>query len=667
MSDEPWDLAPPTDELDVAAALDDSIAALGHDGERRDGQAEMAAAVAEAIAGGGTLLCQAGTGVGKSLAYLVPAALAAAAGKRVVIATATLALQDQLVGKDLPLVAAGMAERLGRPVRWEVLKGRNNYLCRHRFGEHAQQQMDLAGGPATPAELARQRQLAEIQQWVPRTRTGDRSELAVAPDARVWSSVSVTSTECIGAERCPEGHRCFAEEARARSARAGIVVTNQHLYCIDLFGDGYLFGPHDAVVFDEAHQLEPVVTQVAGLEITPAGFTRLATEARAVGAGGAAADAVAEVAERLANELVPLRDTRLGAITGDLESLLELIDGRVTQLAAELRPSRSAGPSALDADSPTAHDAAGGNGDGRDELERLRVGRLAAESLTALRAALDPPQGTVILVEGRGRLRLAPLDVGDLLASRLWGRQACVLTSATLGPHFVGRLGVPTADHTYLAVDSPFDYPANALLYCARHLPAPTSDAYRAAAIDELAELVAAVGGRTLALFTSWRALNDTADALAEHLSGIRVLRQGGELSNGALLDALGDDPATVVCGTMSFWQGVDVAGPALSLLAIDRLPFTRPNEPLAAARREAAGSDAFMTVDVPNAADMLAQGVGRLIRTTADRGVVAVLDSRLATAGYRSRLLDPLPPMRRSVDQAEAIEFLGSIRNQHA
>lgn len=645
MSDEPTDLAPATGVDAAAAALGEVIAGLPGGGEQRDGQAEMAAAVHDVMAGGGTLLCQAGTGVGKSLAYLIPAALAAAAGKRVVIATATLALQDQLVGKDLPLVAAGMAQRLGRPIRWEVLKGRNNYLCRHRFGEHTQQQFDLSDGPATPAEKARQRQLADIEQWVPRTRTGDRSELAVAPDARVWSSVSVTSTECIGAERCPEGHRCFAEEARARSARAGIVVTNQHLYCIDLFGDGYLFGPHDAVVFDEAHQLEPVVTQVAGLEITPASFTRLAAEARAVGAAGTAADAVADVSNRLTDELAPLRDTRLGAITGDLASLLEVADSRVADLAAELRS----------------------GGDDAADLERLRVGRIAAESLTALRAALDPPQGTVILVEGRGRLRLAPLDVGDLLASRLWGRQACVLTSATLGPHFAGRLGVPAADHTYLAVDSPFDYRANALLYCARHLPAPTSDAYREAAIGELAELVTAVGGRTLALFTSWRALNDTADALAERLSGIRVLRQGGELSNAALLDALGDDPATVVCGTMSFWQGVDVAGPALSLLAIDRLPFARPNEPLAAARREAAGSDAFMTVDVPNAADMLAQGAGRLIRTTADRGVVAVLDSRLATAGYRSRLLDPLPPMRRSVGQAEAVEFLGAIRDRHA
>lgn len=645
MSDEPTDLAPATGVDAAAAALGEVIAGLPGGGEQRDGQAEMAAAVHDVMAGGGTLLCQAGTGVGKSLAYLIPAALAAAAGKRVVIATATLALQDQLVGKDLPLVAAGMAQRLGRPIRWEVLKGRNNYLCRHRFSEHTQQQFDLSDGPATPAEKARQRQLADIEQWVPRTRTGDRSELTVAPDARVWSSVSVTSTECIGAERCPEGHRCFAEEARARSARAGIVVTNQHLYCIDLFGDGYLFGPHDAVVFDEAHQLEPVVTQVAGLEITPASFTRLAAEARAVGAAGTAADAVADVSNRLTDELAPLRDTRLGAITGDLASLLEVADSRVADLAAELRS----------------------GGDDAADLERLRVGRIAAESLTALRAALDPPQGTVILVEGRGRLRLAPLDVGDLLASRLWGRQACVLTSATLGPHFAGRLGVPAADHTYLAVDSPFDYRANALLYCARHLPAPTSDAYREAAIGELAELVTAVGGRTLALFTSWRALNDTADALAERLSGIRVLRQGGELSNAALLDALGDDPATVVCGTMSFWQGVDVAGPALSLLAIDRLPFARPNEPLAAARREAAGSDAFMTVDVPNAADMLAQGAGRLIRTTADRGVVAVLDSRLATAGYRSRLLDPLPPMRRSVGQAEAVEFLGAIRDRHA
>ena len=631
MSDEPWDLAPAAHSRasgngDAAAALDAVIAELPGGGEQREGQAEMAAAVHDAVAGGGTLLCQAGTGVGKSLAYLVPAALAAAAGKRVVIATATLALQDQLVGKDLPLVAAGMARALKRPVRWEVLKGRNNYLCRHRFGDHAQQQLDVTGGAASPAELARRRQLAHITEWAPRTRTGDRSELAVAPDERVWSSVSVTSTECIGAERCPQGHNCFAEDARARSARADIVVTNQHLYCIDLFGDGYLFGPHEAVIFDEAHQLEPVVTQVAGLEIAPAGFTRLATEARAVGAAGTAADAVADMSDRFANELGPLRDTRLGAITGDLASLLEVADGRVAELAAELR-------------SPSGDDAA--------ELERLRVARIAAESLTALRVALDPPQGTVILVEGRGRLRLAPLDVGDLLASRLWGRQACVLTSATLGPHFVQRLGVPAADHTYLAVDSPFDYRTNALLYCARHLPAPTDEAYRAAAISELAELVSAVGGRTLALFTSWRALTETADALAARLSDIRVLRQGGELSNAALLEALGDDPATVVCGTMSFWQGVDVAGPALSLLAIDRLPFTRPNEPLAAARREAAGADAFMTVDVPNAADMLAQGVGRLIRTTTDRGVVG--GARLAP---RHRRL-PVTPARSAAADA--------------
>ena len=606
----------------------------------------MASAVAEAISGGTTLLCQAGTGVGKSLGYLVPAALAAASGQRVVIATATLALQDQLVTKDLPLVAAGLARRLGRPVRWELLKGRNNYLCRHRWEAHAQQRLDLDGGRLSAADLDRQRQLVEIDRWVRTTRTGDRAELAVAPEGRVWSSVSVTSTECIGTERCPQGHRCFAEDARARASRAGIVVTNQHLYFIDLFGDGFLFGPHDAVVFDEAHQIESVVTQVAGLEISPAGFVRLAAEARSVGAAGAAADAVADVAARLSAELEPLRDTRLGAITGDLASLLEAADSRVSQLAAELRPDPA--------------------GDG-DELERLRVGRLAAESLTALRMAASPPSGTAILVESAGWLRLAPLDVGDLLASRLWGRQASILTSATLGPHFAGRLGVPAADHTYRAVSSPFDYQSNALLYCARHLPAPNRQEHRAEAVAELAELINAVGGRTLALFTSWRALRETADALTEMLSGIEVLRQGGSLSNTALLEALGAEQATVVCGTMSFWQGVDVAGPALSLLAIDRLPFTRPNEPLAAARRELAGDDAFMSVDVPNAADLLAQGVGRLIRTTTDQGVVAVLDSRLATAGYRARLLDGLPPMRRTVSGTEAVAFLNAIRERHA
>ena len=652
--DEPWDLAgaPSLETAAVLEALDDAIAVLGNSGEQRPGQVEMTGAIAAAIAEGTTLLCQAGTGVGKSLAYLIPAALAAAAGKRVVIATATLALQDQLVTKDLPLVADALSERFGRPVRWEVLKGRSNYLCRHRWEQQqSQPRLDISDGATTTTavEITRRRQLDEINRWSARTRTGDRAELTVEPDRNVWASVSVNSTECVGADACPEGHRCFAEDARARSARAGIVVTNQHLYCIDLFGDGYLFGPHDAVVFDEAHQLEPVITQVAGAELTPAGFTRLAAEARAVGVAPSVVDPVADIASRLTSELEPRRDTLLGAITGDLATMLEAADGRVEQLAAEIR---TAGPQA----------------DGND-LERLRVGRIAAETLTALRMAVDPPQGTVILVDGRvhPRLRLAPLDVGDLLASRLWGERASILTSATLGQHYMKRLGVPADDHTYLAVDSPFDYRSNALLYCARHLPAPTSDTFRALACDELADLVAAAGGRTLALFTSWRALWDTADALEERLSGITVLRQGARLSNVALLDALSANTATVVCATMSFWQGVDIAGPALSLLAIDRLPFARPNEPLHQARREAAGTDAFMSVDVPHAADLLAQGVGRLIRTMTDRGVVAVLDSRLATARYRSRLLDPLPPMPRTVDRADAVEFLTGIRDHDA
>ena len=390
--EEPCDLcAAPVDE--VTAALGDVLAALPGGGERRAGQAEMAHAVHETISDGTMLVCQAGTGVGKSIAYLVPAVLAAATGRRVVIATATLALQDQLVGKDLPLVVAGMRERIGRPLRWEILKGRSNYLCRHRFAQHAQQLLDYSDGLAGQA---RQRQLAAIEHWMPHTRTGDRSELAVAPDDDVWSSLSVTSTECIGAERCPHGDSCFAEQARTRSATASIVVTNQHLYCTDLFGDGHLLGPHDAVIVDEAHQLEPVVTQVAGWEITPTGLERLAAQARTVGVGGPSADGVAAVATRLATELEPLRDTRLGAITGDLVAVLESADGRVADLTAELRRADPRPTSTADAD-----------------LERVRVARLAAESLTALRAALEPPTGTAILVDCRRRLRLAPLDVGE--------------------------------------------------------------------------------------------------------------------------------------------------------------------------------------------------------------------------------------------------------------
>ncbi len=623
-----------TDE--VLAVLDKVVAELPGGGEPRPGQREMAAAVAASIANHRPLAAQAGTGTGKSLAYLVPAILG---GTRVVVATATKALQDQLATKDLPF----LAKHLDQPFAHSVLKGRSNYLCRQRLVETERdgEQLELSGGEAT-SRLGKQ--VTDILEWSEVTPTGDRAELAFEPDGRVWSALSVTSDECPGASRCPSGDECFAEDARAAAEASSVVVVNLHLYGLDLMTQGGILPHHEIVVIDEAHQLEDVVSSVAGIELGPGRFGTLARNARRHLPVDNEATAVADAGTQLVDVLGPLRGQRVRSIEGDLDEVLALARSRVEALGAALR--------AADDDGSDEHQAT------------MRLIGAAGTLLTEIDLVRSHPSTHVVWVEGNDRapvLRSAPIDVGEFLDENLWGKRSAVMTSATLPPDLPARLGLPETGYDHIDVGSPFDYESQALLYCALHMPDPRSDEYRDAVVDELSALIEAAGGRTLSLFTSWRALEETAELLVDRIE-FPLLTQR-DLPKPKLIEQFTDTDESVLLATLGFWQGVDIPGATLSLVTIDRLPFPRPDEPLLQARRDLAGRDAFATVDLPRTAMLLAQGSGRLIRTADDRGVVAVLDPRLGTARYRWQLVNALPPMKRTRHRTDAVEFLEALR----
>ncbi len=682
-------------------AGDDAVAALAKvtagmaNGEQRSEQQEMCRAVGEAVVTGTHLVVQAGTGTGKSLAYLVPAVLS---GKKVVVATATKALQDQLAEKDLPLVDRG----LGLTFSYAVLKGRSNYICRQRVNEvgHGGIQPELsvdAGGETDsferaesraesraedPAESAPEGLVDEVRtllSWAETTRTGDRADLSFEPSPRAWGMVSVGPRECPGAFNCPSGNHCFAEAARDAAAAADVVVVNTHLYGAHLASGGAVLPEHDVVVFDETHELEEVMTSSLGVEITPGRFRALALSARSL---------VTENEANLLSSLLSLGD-QIGDLLADRigtrvlhdkaqppvddRELAELL-GRTAELAGRVTDAvrRSNLQGSLLGDDDTSGGGggggtgggggSGGSGGGRTDLgaHKTRVISAASHLTDDLHRLLARSDGEVAWVDGTRRnvrLRLSPIDVGPVLESVLWGEVTAVLTSATVPPFLTERVGLKDFETNELNVGSPFDYRAHSLLYVARHLPDRRSPQAEAALHTELALLIAAAGGRTLALFTSRRATEEAAAALAPDLPYQLLLQ--GELPKGRLLEEFARNETSCLFATLGFWQGVDIPGRSLSLVTLDRLPFPRPDDPLLQARRARAGSRAFSVVDLPRAATLLAQGAGRLIRSADDRGVVAVLDSRLATATYRGVLLATLPPMRRSVDRFEVEEFL--------
>ena len=613
----------------VGEALEKVVAALPGAGEDRAGQREMAEAVGAAVEEGRHLVVQAGTGTGKSLAYLVPAVLS---GMRVVVATATKALQDQLAGKDLPFLAA----HLGVPFEFAVLKGRSNYLCRQRVREVAggDDQLELDDNVG---ELGRE--VARLIEWGRSSPSGDRADLPFEPRPRAWSNVSVSAMDCPGATRCPSGEECFAEAARQRAEAADVVVVNTHLYGAHLASGGHVLPDHDVVVFDEAHELEDIAAASLGLELGAGRFRALVRSARAVVEPGdnAVLDDLDGAGLRLENALAPYRGKRLPPDLGDdVAAMLRLAADRAARATAAIR-----------------------KGD-TDDPRRARAVQAAGHLSADLAFVAEEREGWVRWVEGPQHapvLRVAPIDVGELLAQRLWGDVTAVLTSATIPPGLGARVGLPSDGHTQLDVGSPFPYAEHALLYCAAHLPDPRSPDYEQAMHDELEALLRLAEGRTLALFTSWRAMQAAAEAVHPRVPWT-VLTQS-DLPKPALVEAFSADEHACLFATMGFWQGIDVPGPALSQVVIDRIPFPRPDEPLFQARRDRAGAGAFRTVDLPRAATLLAQGAGRLIRSSTDRGVVAVLDPRLAKAGYRWDLVRALPPMRRTRHRADVEAFL--------
>jgi len=631
---------PPAPEVEQALAR--VIAALPGGGEVRPGQERMALTIAAALSDHRHVIVQAGTGTGKSLGYLVPALLS---GSKVVVATATKALQDQLATKDLPFLQA----HLGQQFEFAVVKGRSNYLCRQRA-------LEVAGGPdgqlaledsdgesvAADALGALSRQVMRLLQWSVDSPTGDRSELDFEPSPRAWAQVSVTAMECPGATRCPAGEACFAEAARQRAEQADVVVVNTHLYGTHLASGGHVLPEHDVVIFDEAHELEDVASSSLGLELGAGRFRALARNARSLldPTEMGVLDDVETAGTRWEAALAPFHGKRLPRGLGeDLASVATAAGERVRAATEAIRKS------------------------GGDEARKGRALQAAGHLAGDLAFLLALPDSYVTWVEGPVHapiLKTSPVDVGPLLSERLWGEVTAVLTSATIPPLLAERVGIEEGTYVQTDVGSPFDYENNGLLYCAAHLPDPRTPEFEAAMHEELEALMRAAGGRTLALFTSWRAMQAAADAITPKVP-FRVLTQS-DLPKPALVEAFSKDDETCLFATMGFWQGVDVPGASLSLVTIDRIPFPRPDEPLLQARRERARGAAFRVVDLPRAATMLAQGTGRLIRSATDRGAVAVFDPRLASANYRWELVRALPPMRRTRHRSEVEAFLAAI-----
>lgn len=641
----------------------------------------MAKAVANAFDTGEHLAVQAGTGTGKSLAYLVPAiARAVEAEAPVVVSTATIALQRQLVDRDLPRLVESLADALPRTPEFALLKGRGNYLCLNKIHNGG------AAGTATEPDDRPQEELFEpvatsalgrdVQRliaWSSDTDTGDRDELTPGVPDRSWSQVSVSARECIGVARCPFGTDCFAEKAREKAGRADVVVTNHALLAIDAISDAAVLPEHHLLVVDEAHELVDRVTSVATGELS------------ATSLGIAHRRAARLVGQELAQRLEAATATLSSAIHDTEPGRIDVLDDELASYLTAVRDAAHRARSAIDT-APSDPAAASARTEAVTAL--TDIGDTASRIIDSFVAAI-PDRTDVVWIEReetrgsvRTVLRVAPLSVSGLLRTRLFENSTTVLTSATLtiGGSFdamASAWGLTGGDAEWQGIDvgSPFEHAKSGILYVAAHLPPP---GYRAGGaggvaaasfnsaeqLDEIAALMTAAGGRTLGLFSSMRAAKAAAEIMRERLD-IPVLCQGEDTTS-ALVKRFADDPETSLFGTLSLWQGVDVPGPSLSLVLIDRIPFPRPDDPLLTARQRAVaarGGNGFMAVAASHAALLLAQGAGRLLRTVDDRGVVAVLDSRMATARYGGFLRASLPPFWATTDSVRVRQALERLR----
>jgi ATP-dependent DNA helicase DinG len=687
-----------------------ALAVAGLAGEPREGQLAMARAAWHSIESGEHLLVQAGTGTGKSLAYLVPAIRHAVvndvapksdasdtraanavdsadelprARGPVVVATATIALQRQLVERDLPKLVESIAPALPNPPTFAILKGRRNYLCLQRFHAGPDDEQDglfssadpsRSGGTDGGPSSALGRDIVRIGEWAAKTSSGDRDELVPGVAERAWGQVAVSSRECLGATNCPHGADCFAEAAKMRAMRADVVVTNHALLAIDALSDVEVLPAHDVVVIDEAHELVDRVTGVATEELTAGIVERAATRSHRIAADESAQLAAAAAALSEVLGLAPIG--RLSPLPDALVEVLALVRDAARVTTAAMASSEAGGKAPGDV-------AAAGA-----EVVR-RQARAAVEAVfdTAERLLADSDDDVIWTASEERRgvvLRVAPLRVAGLLRDALFSRRVVVLTSATLtiggrfdpvaaglglgagpgaGPGASAGGGSTELRWQGIDVGSPFDHARQGILYVAKHLTPPGRDGISASTLTELAELIEAAGGRTLGLFSSMRAAVEAAESMRGRLD-VPILCQGEE-STGELVRQFAADPASCLFGTLSLWQGVDVQGASCQLVVVDRIPFPRPDDPLMSARQKAvadAGGNGFMAVAAAHAALLLAQGAGRLLRSRTDRGVVAVLDSRLATARYAGFLRASLPPFWFTTDPVVARSSLRAL-----
>ena len=664
----------------VRSALDAAVSAIG--GQPRDGQIEMAEAVANALSDRHHLLVQAGTGTGKSLAYLVPALVH---GKKVLVATATLALQRQLIERDLPKIKGALEKELDRDISFAIYKGVGNYVCLQKMN-------NAPDDPETQAVLeisSLESDAKRLKAWAQSAgASGDRDD-APDVDRRVWAANSVSGRECMGADECPSGSKCFAALAKAKAQTADIVVTNHTLLAIEIVDSHPILPERDAIILDEAHEFMDRTTQAVTEELTASRVSRAANMARKH-MPGKATDAFAKAAEKFAaaiNDYAddlkadPAKAGRLDKLPSQLEAPLRAVKEAVTAINALI---------AADAEIIDPNTMA----------ERARVKGALNEINQTCTKLLKPGHTHVLWFEPTySTLYLAPLAVSDVLRGNLLTQTPVIATSATLtvGKSFdaiaknIGfviagkndeeneeeeseeaeRGMMDPANLQILDVGSPFDFANQGMLYLPKDLPEPGRDGPSKEALTELGELIEAAGGRTLALFSSWRGVEMADEHLRNVLAELKIpiitQRRGDAV--GPLVDKFAKDERSILLGTISLWQGIDVPGPACTLVAIDRIPFPRPDEPVLSARAaeaDAAGGSGFMQISLPRAALLLAQGTGRLIRSLDDRGVVAILDSRIVNKRYGSILLNSMPPFWRTNDGEVIKEALRRLDAQY-
>ena len=645
---------------DALTLLDEAVAATG--GQNRAGQRTMVAHVAQALELQRHLLVQAGTGTGKSLGYLVPAlARVGESDQPIVVATATLALQAQIVNRDIPRLLQALEPRPESQAQVALLKGRNNYLCLHKLeGGYPEDEPDaLFDMPSSTSRVGEE--VVRLREWADLTETGDRDELKPGVSDRAWAQVSVSAAECLG-RRCPLVEECFSEMARSRAAEADIVITNHALLAINAFEGMKVLPEHETVIIDEAHELVDRVTGAVSGSLTVAMVRR-------------AARSVKKHSKADSGALEMAAGTLETAFEGLAEGLLKGLDGR---LLTAISAVNDAARTALSDTKPDGQDVDAGL-----QMARSRVSEVHDMSSRILEASGEQD---VLWISRQGgwengryvaasdtdpaTLNIAPLSVGLQLRDGLFADRTVILTSATLtvGDSFdvaaaaLGLQGEGAPRWTSIDVGSPFDYRKQGIMYVAGDLKPPGFGVHEGQ-LERLRELCEASEGGALGLFSSKRAAERAAEYMREH-SDLNILLQG-ESSLKALVEEFSEDVDSCLFGTMSLWQGVDVPGDSCRLVVMDRIPFPRPDDPIAQARTEAVNrhrGNGFMAVSAHHAAIRMAQGAGRLIRSVSDRGVVAVLDSRVATKRYGGFLMKAMPPMWSTQNKAAVIGALARL-----